>query len=63
MKLPHTKLTKELNRHEYYSTEQAVFATRNNNQRERSQIVQIDKGYLLRLPSIPHLQSVAYALE
>jgi len=63
MKLPHTKLTKELNRHGYYNTKQAVSATWNNNQRERSQIAQIDKGYFICLPSVPHFQSVAYAVE
>ena len=62
MKLPRNNLTKRSSTATNIIA-QAVFATQNNHQRERSQIVQIDTGYLLRLPSVSHFQSVAYALE
>ena len=62
MKLPRNNLTKRSSTATNIIA-QAVFATRNNHQRERRQIVQIDSGYLLRLPSVSHFQSVAYALE
>ena len=62
MKLPRNNLTKRSSTATNIIA-QAVFATQNNHQRERSQIVQIDKRHIIRLSSVPHFQSIAYAVE